>query len=537
MSWFCAIQIIYSNMALIPPKRLFHVPSMSTVMYVDVADDVKEKGYVAISHVWGKQQMYSADEVGILGGVNWRIPLSNTNKISRLISAMKYREMEYCWFDVLCMPQDKQDEINLEIPFMGDYYSEASVTFVLSDEKYVINKDFTTWSDFMSDVIRSDRELTADETRWIVKNPNLLNFGKDLWFTRVWTLQEAVLSKKLILVDTGGSYLDLSNLLDKMWHMSLKNVPMVFALFEEPQFLVEIANTLHEYRSGELCLTRALGTSRNKNCHEIRDRFYAVLGMLDYKDFVVDYEMDIDDLNKRIAQHAYSKGDISWLAVGGNAGKGFVQPMHQPFLRIGHIWKQDTSSIVFNDMLCVQAKTFGTVACCEEYIGPLPDIEENISWTVRTFTKWGFGLTQILDAMLRYNSASEEFVSVGTHIIDALSKGASFQSICREIAQLQSVEYVYKYAGDVLAKLTWLGTIYKKVVIINVVTPTGNYPLIVCGNAEVGDTVVVTKLYDDVYRKRGLGIVVSKSSERKGVCIVPREIVGYKFDDIHKFVV
>lgn len=132
-------------MALTPPRRLFHVPSMSTVLYVDVADDVAEKGYAAISHVWGKQKLYSADELGILNGVNWEVPLSNANKISRLVDAMNHHGMEYVWFDVLCMPQDKRDEINLEIPHMGDYYSEAKMTFVLSDTEWRTSEAFSRW--------------------------------------------------------------------------------------------------------------------------------------------------------------------------------------------------------------------------------------------------------------------------------------------------------------------------------------------------------------------------------------------------------
>jgi hypothetical protein len=63
---------------------------MSTVFYKNVVDDVKEKGYVAISHVWGEQTLYSADKFGINSGVNWIIPLSNTNKISKLVKIMNH---------------------------------------------------------------------------------------------------------------------------------------------------------------------------------------------------------------------------------------------------------------------------------------------------------------------------------------------------------------------------------------------------------------------------------------------------------------
>ena len=78
-------------------------------MYDDVADDVKKKGYVAISHVWGNQIPHPANTLGITG-VNWDIPLSNPDKISRLVDAMMEYDMEYCWFDVLCIPQGKENQ-------------------------------------------------------------------------------------------------------------------------------------------------------------------------------------------------------------------------------------------------------------------------------------------------------------------------------------------------------------------------------------------------------------------------------------------
>jgi hypothetical protein len=63
------------------------------------------------------------------------------------------------------MSQDKQDEINLEIPLMGDYYSGAKMTLVLSDVTYNITKDFTTWYDFSLDILEKERPLSEDEKK------------------------------------------------------------------------------------------------------------------------------------------------------------------------------------------------------------------------------------------------------------------------------------------------------------------------------------------------------------------------------------
>src|SRR5690349_22568108 len=126
-------------MSLIPPKRLFHVPSMTTVMYKDNADDIKKKGYAAISHVWGEQTMYTASELGVKGGVDWDIPLSDLEKMDKLKQSMSRYEMEYCWFDVFCMPQNKVHEVNAEVPFMGDYYAGADITLVISRKSSVVS--------------------------------------------------------------------------------------------------------------------------------------------------------------------------------------------------------------------------------------------------------------------------------------------------------------------------------------------------------------------------------------------------------------
>jgi hypothetical protein len=61
----------------------------------------------------------------------------------------------------------------------------------------------------------SDAAFTRHRFEWISKDSNLLDFSKDPWFTRVLTLQETILSKKLVL-DVNRSYIDLSDLLDKI---------------------------------------------------------------------------------------------------------------------------------------------------------------------------------------------------------------------------------------------------------------------------------------------------------------------------------
>lgn len=63
---------------------------------------------------------------------------------------MKHYEMGYCWLDILCMPQDKQDEIDQEVGFMGDYYAGADYMLVLpttSPKRLFDIKTMTTYQE------------------------------------------------------------------------------------------------------------------------------------------------------------------------------------------------------------------------------------------------------------------------------------------------------------------------------------------------------------------------------------------------------
>lgn len=99
---------------------------------------------------------------------------------------MNRHKMEYCWLDVLCMPQDKQDEINLEIPFMGDYYVGTAMTLVISTVDYKKSDDFTKLCKIVDDCIAENRNPTYEENGWIsLHKSSMIDFSKERWFERV----------------------------------------------------------------------------------------------------------------------------------------------------------------------------------------------------------------------------------------------------------------------------------------------------------------------------------------------------------------
>jgi hypothetical protein len=509
-------------MSLIAPKRLFHVPTMSTIFYEDVRDDVKNKGYVAVSHVWGEQKMYFVTELGIKGGVTWKIPLSSRDKIARLRIAMNHYKMEYCWWDVLCMPQDKQDEINLEIPYMGDYYSGASITLVLSDEEYFATDKFGYWYMMMSDIVKSDRNFTLDETNWIANiKYDLLDFSKEQWFKRVWTYQEAILSEEVYIVDIKGAHIPLSDIANFVKYSIIRGLEMAHPFLNSMIMLSALANFAESREDNTMCISTVLNNIADRNCYEIRDRLYGVLGILGYKNFHVDYNMNIDDINKKMVQYAYSKGDLSWMAIGGNVGTNFLQPMY--ISGFPQVLIEDTRNIynvIFKeDYLSINVRLFGTIVLSENIIWP-----ENAYPTqqiTRVCKKWGLDNSTIFHLISDYG-LSDTYTAAGSNCVDLFLDGFSPRKI-GEVMQTRLDRARCRTLFLVLDFITTSILRYGKkctLVKIKMEAVEKYYVLMVSGDAKIGDKIMLPRPNNCLVRY--LGIVSDKiSSKRKGVCAIP----------------
>lgn len=531
-------------MTLTPPKRLFDVSLMKTVMYEDVIDDVKRGGYACVSHVWGDQQLYPATELGIKG-VDWEIPLSNPSKISRLVDAMKEYEMKYCWFDILCMPQDKQGEINEEIPLMGDYYSGAKITFVLSDKRYEISEEFGRWYDTalnatdefileQTSILSATGQIAQLKKRFmrvlddptitsisgnmddLPRSHDLLYIEMEPWFQRVWTLQETILSETLIIVDKEGYYLDLTQIFNRIEHLSNLHTEYLYVIFGESiQMLMPLISLIHRHKDKTLDLASVLSHSAKRECNKIHDKIYGALGLLGYKGFVVDYNISIEHLNMMIIKHAYFKGDISWISVESGA-KDVIQPMYRTFLNVGCSWKSfapiSQQVVLDNNTVSINVGHIGTVVKCKKF-----EItrENSISWFISTFGKWGFPPSSILSVLTGFRQTLHDEVAKlclvlmssdnGMYLIDKY-KGLIPENTLKLI--LESYNLMYDFIGEhVYAAEIWMEYDGKPC------------PLIIHGNVKNGDMIMLTKMYDS--HNRNLGIVASKSFKRRGLCICP----------------
>jgi hypothetical protein len=535
-------------MSLTPPKRLFHVPSMSTVMYVDVAEDVSEKGYSAISHVWGEQKLYTAKQLGITAGIKWIIPLSNREKMTRLKSAMEYHKMEYCWFDVLCMPQDKQDEINKEIPFMGDYYAEARMTLVLSTVDYNMSDDFAKLCILMDKCENEKRNFNLDEDKWVMSHKfGMVDFSKEQWFERVWTLQETVLSKNVIFILKNGLFLNLSDLLIRTAKLKTMSEVYVYNLFFESSYLMANLCKVVNYDRTKTDIKFAMSMIIGRKCKKLQDKYYGVFGILDYKNFVVDYNMEVDELAKKIVQYAYSKGDVSWMAVGGYFWPGFVQPMYSN-IHVGNLWKKsEECEITFLDnKISLNVTKVATIVECKDPKKFQVGAQKFLKWTYDIFIKWGFDEIDAMFAVSQYHKLPSPFAKYMTEYFYAEEADfgeifeADMQKIIKNTNPENCMNALLQYKHNSIKALNILSNVIQDNTNIlrwvNVVKAIdeigGKIALIVSGSVAVGDLVLLTKMRDDDGRILG---IITYGNIRKGVCAFPDMNISKYTYFTHKF--
>ncbi len=510
-------------MVLIPPKRLFHIKSMQTFLYEDVADDVRDKGYVAVSHVWGDQKKYKPKELGIVGGVDWEVPLSDTTKMLRMKEAMLDLDEEYCWFDVLCMPQDKQEEINREISLMGDYYAGADTTLVFLTIDYIHSEEFIRWYDMVAEVMETERDFTYDEINWTItlEGHNLLDMAKDQWLHRVWTFQEAVLSKKIILVDLKGSRVNLSNIIAKLRYAFYKCQVVLAPFSNSLEDLLYLGNAVDHRMNGGHDLVSAISENCRRDCYKEQDRFYGMLGILGYKDFPVDYDADMNVINKKIVQHAYSKGDVSWLAAVGNA-EGFIPQIYEISSYVGESWKEDEPNICNirfeDDALWVNMWSFATVVRSTDLrVDELPD-DRVLGETFRVCKEWGLDGDDITSAIMRYADVPGTVAGVAKMFLEDQSTGVSNPNIVIEMISRFGRGADKRLLDALTIMVVPGGMSCARTAVKAISNETGDFfPLIIFGNADEGDEIRLVRMHDK--DDRTLGIVVSELGKRKGVCL------------------
>lgn len=205
------------------------------------------KGYVAFSHVWS-DGMGSDTETGLPQCV-----------LRGLLGQAQGYGRQHIWIDSLCVPHEKTYRREA-IRLMAKTYEDASITVVLDSSIRTIQFDLT---------------LTGIER-------TLLHLVTSTWMQRLWTLQEACLSRLLIfqfkntMAITQDIHLGLVKVLNDQWHVN----PVLQVLGNEFLKLIRYSDDTEDRNSKKLELGDLSRMLMRRRTSKLVDETAAVAGLV-----------------------------------------------------------------------------------------------------------------------------------------------------------------------------------------------------------------------------------------------------------------
>ncbi|KAF2026269.1 HET-domain-containing protein, partial [Setomelanomma holmii] len=146
------------------------------VCELSVVDLDEKPHYEVLSYVWGDATI--TEEITVAG-----VPLQATRNLADFLRCLRLSNGErVVWADAICIDQSNQEEKSHQIGLMTDIYRHATDAHVWFGS---FNSDACDSGGRQYKVNRAWL-MVIDCIRWLLLRP---------WWSRVWTLQEAVLPK------------------------------------------------------------------------------------------------------------------------------------------------------------------------------------------------------------------------------------------------------------------------------------------------------------------------------------------------------
>lgn len=321
------------------------------------------------------------------------------------------------------------------------------------------------------------------------------------------------MSKKVVLCNTSKEYFNSTPLFHLVIYMS-HNMYLIRDLFKDSR-LHDLSTGVYLYNNGSHDLVGALQTVGKRECYKPQDKFYGVLGILGYKDFIVDYNINMEDLNKKMVQCAYSRGDISWISVYGTINKGFLQPMYEQSVRIGTSWKEIGKHMRFeDDSLYVPSRSFATVIRSEKCDFGSAN-KKFTKWIVLTLNSWGYTLSNAVIIITAFEKYPEIVYEMVDGILRLIVVDADLQQKKEYMRRRFPTENTLDNSLAAERAVAMTDVMYSCSTLVEVRLKETNEKtvLMVYGNADIGDEIKVLNVYDE--HERIFGVIVSDAHEHK----------------------
>ncbi|KAM7199742.1 Heterokaryon incompatibility protein (HET) domain containing protein [Naviculisporaceae sp. PSN 640] len=202
----CKTHASCSPSGVFRPTRLVDVGDPQHPRLIISAQEIKHGAqvpYMALSYVWGPKQDYVLTQARLSdmckGLDSTRLPPT----LSDAMAAASQLGFRYLWIDALCIMQDSVQDKALELPRMADTYKESELTLIVASAA-------GAGEGFL-------KPPSSETPRFLlgpfqVDSESGLEFGYRLPYkasadpisSRAWTLQERVLSRRLLVFSSSG---------------------------------------------------------------------------------------------------------------------------------------------------------------------------------------------------------------------------------------------------------------------------------------------------------------------------------------------
>ncbi|KAM5347795.1 hypothetical protein ACJ41O_007619 [Fusarium nematophilum] len=248
--------------------------------------------YDAISYTWADESgNQERDSFVLLGGVQFPVTSNCTAALRRVRRRGTSRPI---WVDAICIDQEKDLERNHQVRLMPQIYARAQSVLIYIGEPTLSETELLVFLEYGADA-------GAD---WLHFNRALQTLFTRRWFSRVWVLQEVILSSEALLL-FGTFTLPWSS-----FQVSRLKERGILGLDNDLNWLPPILRIQPTRYTEPGELVKLLDLVRSSHASDPRDKVFAVLGFLlnaEADGLVADYTKSTREVYSHIAERVASK--------------------------------------------------------------------------------------------------------------------------------------------------------------------------------------------------------------------------------------
>ncbi|KAL6691197.1 heterokaryon incompatibility domain-containing protein [Trichoderma pleuroticola] len=265
--------------------------------------------YNALSYTWGPPSREAVAK-GMDGTPTCRIKCNGESILvtqnlfdflEQLTRDGNHMGLEF-WIDAICIHQGSEEQ-NRQVNLMAEIYRQAKKVIIwLGKEDKHTDRACAFIEKFArshrANASETDQQVVVDELKQPAQLLALASFFSRTWFTRVWVVQEAVLSQAATVMCVSKQEFHAAGL--ELQELRYKNPAKMAAVRRD---LVKLAVVGKQLKGNSAILLHSLIRFRNWDCFRGHDKVYGLLGIhkaaLDLEDAAPDsplyprYERDV----------------------------------------------------------------------------------------------------------------------------------------------------------------------------------------------------------------------------------------------------